>query len=212
MSKKLLAGISLVAVSLLAAETAVAQQAGDIFVRARAIYVMPDESATTSIGGTVGIDNKVVPEVDFTYFIADNIGLELIAATTKHNVVGLDTALGASADLGSAWLLPPTLSLQYHVPTGNNGAIKPYFGAGINYTFFYSEKEAGGAISDFNLKDSVGFSLQVGADFEIADNTFLNLDVKKLFLSTDAEINGGAVTADVKINPWIFGAGIGTKF
>ena len=212
MSKKLVPMLGLISASLFAADAAIAQQAGDLFVRARAIYVMPDESATTSIGGTVGIDNKVVPEVDFTYFIADNIGVELIAATTKHNVVGLGTALGASADLGSAWLLPPTLSLQYHMPMANNSAVKPYVGAGVNYTFFYSEKEAGGAISDFNLKDSFGFSLQAGADFEITDNTFLNVDVKKLFLSTDAEINGGAVTADVKINPWIFGVGIGRKF
>ncbi len=212
MSKKVVAGLGLVAASVFAGETATAQQAGDLFVRARAIYVMPDESATTSIGGTVGIDNKVVPEVDFTYFIADNIGLELIAATTKHNVEGVGTALGPLADLGSAWLLPPTLSLQYHMPVGNDSGLKPYVGAGINYTFFYSEKAAGGAITDFNLKDSVGFSLQVGVDLEIAENTFLNADVKKLFLSTDAEINGGAVTADVKIDPWIIGMGIGYKF
>ena len=212
MSKKVAAGLGLIAASVFAGEAAIAQEAGDLFVRARAIYVAPDESATTSIGGTVDIDNKVVPEVDFTYFIADNIGLELIAATTKHNVVGVGTALGASADLGSAWLLPPTLSLQYHLPMSNNTGLKPYFGAGINYTFFYSEKEAGGAITDFNLKDSVGFSLQAGVDFEIDEDLFLNLDVKKLFLSTDAEINGGAVTADVKIDPWIVGVGIGTKF
>ncbi|MCP5381217.1 MAG: OmpW family protein [Kordiimonadaceae bacterium] len=210
MSKKLLAGLGLFAASMVSAEMASAQQAGDLFVRARGIYVAPHASATTSIGGTVDIDNKIVPEVDFTYFIADNIGLELIAATTKHNAVGVGTALGASADLGSAWLLPPTLSLQYHVPTGTG--VKPYFGAGVNYTFFYSEKAAGGAITSFNLNDSFGFSLQAGADFEIAEDTFLNVDVKKLFLSTDASINGGAVTAHVKIDPWIIGAGIGKKF
>ena len=212
MSKKLIAGVGLAIFSLLGTETVMAQQAGDLFIRGRAIYVMPDESATTSIGGTVDIDNKVVPEVDFTYFIADNIGLELIAATTKHNVVGIGTALGASADLGSAWLLPPTLSLQYHVPMTNGEGIKPYFGVGVNYTFFFSEKAACGAITDINLKDSFGFSLQAGTDISLTDTTFLNVDVKKLFLSTDAEINGGAVTADVKINPWIFGVGIGTKF
>ncbi|HPF46704.1 MAG: OmpW family protein [Alphaproteobacteria bacterium] len=210
MSKKLLAGLGLFAASMVSAEMASAQQAGDLFVRARGIYVAPHESATTSIGGTVDIDNKIVPEVDFTYFVADNIGVELIAATTKHNVAGIGTALGASADLGSAWLLPPTLSLQYHVPTGTG--FKPYFGAGVNYTFFYSEKAAGGAITGFNLKDSFGFSLQAGADFEIAEDTFINLDVKKLFLRTDASINGGAVTAKVKIDPWIIGAGIGKKF
>ena len=194
---------------MISSEMAAAQNAGDLYVRARAIYVAPDESATTSIGGTVGIDNKVVPEVDFTYFIADNIGLELIAATTKHNVNAIGTTVG-NAPLGSAWLLPPTLSLQYHMPI--EGGLKPYVGAGVNYTFFYSEKAAGGIISDMNLSDSFGFSLQAGVDVEISENLFFNVDVKKLFLSTDARINGGTITADVKINPWIIGAGIGTKF
>ena len=210
MSKKVLAVIGLFITSTLVSEIAVAQQQGDLFIRGRAIYVMPDESATTSIGGTVGLDNKIVPEVDFTYFIADNIGVELIAATTKHNAVGLNTALGASANLGSVWLLPPTLSIQYHLQTGTG--VKPYVGAGVNYTFFYSEKAAGGAITDFNLNDSFGFSLQAGADFELTENMFLNVDVKKLFLKTDVIINGGGVTADLKINPWIFGVGIGRKF
>lgn len=209
MSKKILAGLGLIAASMISSEMAAAQNAGDLYVRARAIYVAPDESATTSIGGTVGIDNKVVPEVDFTYFIADNIGLELIAATTKHNVNAIGTTVG-NAPLGSAWLLPPTLSLQYHMPI--EGGLKPYVGAGVNYTFFYSEKAAGGIISDMNLSDSFGFSLQAGVDVEISENLFFNVDVKKLFLSTDARINGGTITADVKINPWIIGAGIGTKF
>ena len=209
MSKTILVGLGLIAASMVTSEMAAAQEAGDLFVRARAIYVAPDESATTSIGGTVGIDSKVVPEVDFTYFIADNIGLELIAATTKHNVDVIGTAVG-DAPLGSAWLLPPTLSLQYHMPMDNG--IKPYVGAGVNYTFFYSEKAAGGIISDINLSDSFGYSLQAGVDIEVSENMFFNIDVKKLFLKTDASINGGTITADVKIDPWIIGAGIGTKF
>lgn len=209
MSKKLVATLGLISTSLFATEAAVAQQAGDLLVRGRVIYVSPDASATTSINGTVDIDSKVVPEVDFTYFIADNIGLELIAATTKHNATAINTDLGDVA-LGSAWLLPPTLSLQYHMPT--TSGLKPYVGAGVNYTFFYKEEAAAAPVTDFNLKDSIGFSLQAGVDMELSDDMFLNLDVKKLFLSTDAEINGGTITADVKINPWILGFGVGKKF
>ena len=121
----------------------------------------------------------------------------------------IGTAVG-DAPLGSAWLLPPTLSLQYHMPTGNG--LKPYVGAGVNYTFFYSENAAGGIINDINLSDSFGFSLQAGVDFELSEDLFFNVDVKKLFLKTDASINSGTITADVKINPWIIGAGIGKKF
>lgn len=125
MSKKLVATLGLISASLFASEAAIAQQAGDIFVRARAIYVTPDASATTLIGGTADIDSKIVPEVDFTYFIADNIGLELIAATAKHNATAIGRAVG-DVPLRSAWLLPPTLSLQYHIPMEG-------FGAGVNY-------------------------------------------------------------------------------
>ncbi|GEQ97600.1 hypothetical protein JCM17844_12370 [Iodidimonas gelatinilytica] len=40
----------------------------------------------------------------------------------------------------------------------------------------------------------------------------LNVDMKKLFLDTKVTVNGGAVTADVDIDPWIFGVGVGYKF
>lgn len=37
------------------------------------------------------------------------------------------------------------------------------------------------------------------------------IDVKKLWLSTDVKVNGGALKADVDINPWIFGVGVGYR-
>jgi len=40
----------------------------------------------------------------------------------------------------------------------------------------------------------------------------LNLDVKKVWIDTKVSINGGAITADVDIDPWIFGIGVGTRF
>jgi outer membrane protein len=48
-----------------------------------------------------------------------------------------------------------------------------------------------------------------------ATNTSLgrvNLDVKKLWISTDVSINNGAINADVDINPWIVGVGVGYRF
>lgn len=187
-----------------------AKQAGDLLMRARAIYVVPDESSTTSIGGTVGLNNDIVPELDFTYFVTDNIGVELILATTKHYATGLNTALGASADLGNVMLLPPTLTLQYHF--NPKGDISPYVGAGVNYTFFYNENAAGGAITDIDHKDGFGLALQAGIDFKIDEKWSINLDVKKIWLNTDVSINGGGVTADVDIDPWVFGFGVGYTF
>ena len=85
----------------------------------------------TGLNATV--DNAYVPEIDISYFVTPNIALELIAATTKHDVGASD-----GTDLGSVWLLPPTLTLQYHfAPTSR---FSPYIGAGLNYTIFYNEK------------------------------------------------------------------------
>jgi len=211
LKSKLLRTISvaaLIATSLPA--TSVAKEAGDLLVRARAIYVIPDVSATTSIGGTVDISNDIVPELDFTYFMTDNIGIELILATTKHKVTAVNTALGASAALGDVMLLPPTLTMQYHF--NPKGEFSPYVGAGFNYTFYYNEDAPGGTIADIDYKDGFGFVLQAGFDFKIDEKWSFNADLKRVWLNTDVSINGGGVTADVDIDPWIAGVGFGYRF
>lgn len=193
-----------------ATSISIAKEKGDLLMRARAIYVVPNEAATTSIGGTVGISNDIVPELDFTYFLTDNVGVELILATTKHQVTALNTALGAEAGLGSVMLLPPTLTFQYHF--NPKGDFSPYMGAGVNYTFFYSENAPGGAITDINYNDGFGLVLQAGFDYKIDEKWSFNADIKRVWLNTDVSINGGGVTADVDINPWIFGVGFGYSF
>ena len=55
-----------------------------------------------------------MPEVDITHMVSDNVGLELIAATTKHNASGTSGTTGGIGNLASTWVLPPTLTLQYH--------------------------------------------------------------------------------------------------
>lgn len=183
---------------------------GDFLVRARAVYITPDESAETSIGGTVNIGTDTVPELDFTYFVTDKLALELILATNEHAVTAVGTALG-DVPLGDITLLPPTLTLQYHPLAGET--FSPYVGAGVNLTLFYdADLPAGGVITDIDYDTSVGFALQAGFDVMITDNMFFNVDAKKLFLGTNVDLNGGGVTANVDIDPWILGAGIGFKF
>ncbi|MBX3494236.1 MAG: OmpW family protein [Parvibaculum sp.] len=210
-SRAAAAALALAAAGFAATPEAQAQQgfsgksAGDIMVRARIIGAIPDEDATTSIGGNVSVSNDWVPEVDFTYFVTDNIALELIAATTRH-----DVSHSAAGSLGKVSLLPPTLTLQYHFMPKER--FSPYLGAGVNYTFFYNEDAPGGAITSIDYKNSWGWALQGGVDAALTGNWYANVDVKKIFLSTDVSINGGAVTADVDLDPWIVGFGVGYKF
>ena len=112
---------------------------GDWMVRGRVIAVLPDEGASLSVGGTgipgdVDIGDQYVPELDITYFFNDNLAVELILGVTPHDVKATGVTVGpltdATVDLGDVWLLPPTLTAQYHFNT--DGRVKPYVGAGVN--------------------------------------------------------------------------------
>ncbi|MFZ3034623.1 MAG: OmpW family outer membrane protein [Parvibaculum sp.] len=186
-----------------------AKSAGDIVIRARGIYMSPSESSSLSAaGGDVTVGNDTVPELDFSYFVTDNIALELIAATTRHKVNGAGTLSGVS--LGKVSLLPPTLTVQYHFMPKER--FSPYVGAGLNYTFFYNEDAPGGAVTSIDYKNDVGYALQAGIDYAISGPWSLNVDVKKVFLSTDVSVNGGAITGKVDLDPWVVGVGIGYRF
>ncbi|MDB5686040.1 MAG: rane protein, partial [Rhizorhabdus sp.] len=159
-----------------------------------------------------------MPEVDFSYMLTKNVGAEVIVATTKHDAGGRTGTTGSIGKLASTWALPPTLTLQYHfVP---DGVIRPYIGAGLNYTIFYSEKASKGletavGNTQVRLKDSFGYALQAGVDVPIGKRTFFNLDVKYIDMDTTARLATTAIgTQRVKIHidPLVFGAGIGFRF
>ncbi|MGN7513772.1 MAG: OmpW/AlkL family protein [Allomuricauda sp.] len=198
--------------NLAMAQDAPAHNDGKWQFRLRGIVISPDESADIeAIGGDVDISTAVVPEFDITYFFDDNWSLELILGTAKHDVEAVGTDVG-DIDLGSVWLLPPTLTAQYHFTGGD---FVPYLGAGPNLTLFYGVDE-GPVADDVEYDTAVGFALQGGFDFMLNDKWFLNFDVKKLFLNTTATVDattalGATVDADVDIDPWIFGFGVGLK-
>lgn len=177
-------------------------------VRARLIDVLPEDNSSTTIGGSIDADFRVAPEVDFTYFFTDHIAAELIAATTKHDVSAKNTALG-DLDLGSVWALPPTLTAQYHF--NPHGQFRPYAGAGLGYVFWYND-DAGPVVNDIKYENGISYALQAGIDIGISENWSWNFDVKKLFHSVDAKVNGGAVRANVDIDPWVIGTGIAYRF
>jgi outer membrane protein len=184
-------------------------------LRVRGLAVIPNDGSKVYAGGLrvpggkTDISNSFVPELDITYFFTPNFAAELILGITPHNAKGSGTLAGAGR-LGSVWLLPPTLTFQYHF-TGM-GAFKPYVGAGVNYTVFYSEKDY--ALTRFRVRDTFGFALQVGFDYMLNQNWGINVDVKKLFLKPDAKGFLGAVPVKAKLDldPWLIGVGVTYKF
>ncbi|SAK91043.1 OmpW family protein [Caballeronia fortuita] len=178
--------------------------AGDVLVRLRAISIQPDVKAGGALGSLgVDVNNAIVPELDFTYMIRDDIGVELILGTSRHQVT---SSIGG---LGGVGVLPPTLLLQYHF--NHAGRVRPYVGAGLNYTYFYNDKLKAGDTPVSIKHSSFGPALQAGVDVQVAKNLFVNADVKKIWMRTSASA-GGADLGSLKIDPWVIGLGVGMKF
>ncbi len=185
---------------------------GTFIVDLRVSDVSPDTSASiktaagVASGLHVNVSDSVMPTLGFVYFVTDNISVEAILGTTQHTI----KAVGPGTDLQvhKTWVLPPVVTLQYHFMP--KARFSPYVGAGVNYMIFYGGKKEN-AFS-VRLKDGFGGAVQVGADYALTGRWIANLDVKKVFFTTDAVINGGALKSSVDLNPWVYSIGIGRKF
>jgi len=230
---------TLLAVALAAAvfaPVAAQAEAGDWVVRARAVNVAPNEDSklgktvnqnvapVMSPGAELAVSDKVIPELDISYYFTKNIAAELILAVgTRHNV-SIQKEAGAvvpNQDLGSVNLLPPTLTAQWHF--NPDQMIDPYVGAGINYTIMLDRnlKVNRGPLAGSKIKidsDSWGPALQAGVDINLKDGWLINADIKYVWLDTDVKLKnplaGNAWTKidSLDINPWVVGIGIGKKF
>jgi len=185
---------------MLALPGTAAAQDGKWMVGLRALGIYPDVSS--SISG-LDVKDQWTGELDFTYFFTKNIAAELILGWAKHEV----TLNGNS--LGKVGVLPPTLTLQYHFT--DLGAFKPYVGIGGNYTYFYENELANGALY---IKDnSWGGALQAGVDYMLDKNWSLNLDLKYVWMDTQVRVKAtGAELGTLDINPWLFGVGARYRF
>ena len=206
-----------------AAMAAPAQAAqGDVLVRLRGIMVAPNEKSGSVLPGFPGekvkVNNTITPEIDITYMATDNIGFELIAATSRHTVSGKTGTTGSLGKLAATNALPPTLTVQYHFAPGSK--IRPYIGAGVNYTLFFNNDASSaleGAVgkTKVHLSDSVGWAGQAGVDIDLTEKLFLNFDVKYIDIDTKARLTtaaAGVQRVKVSLDPWVFGVGVGMRF
>ena len=175
-------------------------------VRVRAVHLDPADKSDP-IGGVgasdrLTVSGKTIPEFDVSYFFTPNLAAELVLTYPQKHDVSLD-----GANIGSFKHLPPTLLLQYHFVL--DAPVKPYVGAGVNYTTISKVNLLGGAGSLEH--DSVGLALQAGVDYAIDKKWSLNFDLKKVQIRSDVFINGAKVSR-VKPDPLMLGVGVGYRF
>ena len=208
--KKTVCGIAVL--SALMSANVLAHSEGDFIVRAGAATVSPNDSSGAVAGNSsieFGVDSDTQLGLTLGYMFTDNISFEVLAATPfSHNISA--TGLGEIADTKH---LPPTFMVQYYFGTAESD-FRPYVGAGINYTVFFDEGSKIAGLSDVSLDDSWGLAANVGMDYMINDDWFLNASVWYADIGTTAKYNLGGTnySTDVDIDPWVFMIGGGYNF
>ena len=166
-----------------------AYQAGDWLVRAGIWGIYP-KSDNLNLGpnADINVDDGYSLGFNITYMATPNIGIELLGAWPFSH----DISLSGVGTIGDTKQLPPTISVQYHFLPDSN--FRPYVGLGLNYTFFFDESTEGALSgSDLKLDDSWGLAAQVGMDFDVAPNWFLNVDVRYIDIDTKAKLDGVSI-------------------
>ena len=209
------ARLAVAVAAVLGSTAALAQQAeGNWMMRIRAVDLQPIKKsdpipALALPADAVWVEHKLIPEVDFTYFFTKNLAAELILTYPQK----LDVQVNGVGKVGTFKALPPTLTLQYHFAP--EASFRPYVGAGINYTLISGVdlpvvNTLTGSTSDLS-NSSLGGALQVGFDYKIGKNSYINFDIKKTYIRADLMV-GGAKVSKLTLDPVLVGIGYGFRF
>lgn len=193
---------------------AVAHEAGEFFFRLGPATVRPTEGSDNVLGlGGFNVSNNTQAGMTFTWMATDNVGVELLAATPFRHKVGT----GPTGDIATVHHLPPTLMAQWYF--GDAGSkLRPYVGAGVNYTTFFDEKfnDTGKAagLSDLSLKDSWGVAGQAGLDYLINRDWLINMSVWYMDIDTEVRFKAGDQQQNIntRLDPWVFMFSAGYRF
>ncbi len=217
MQRKIIA-MAIASGALLASFNACAED-GNWMVRVRAVHVgwAQESSSVGALAVPVNgihLENKTIPEVDISYFFTKNLAAELILTYPQKHTVRVTQSAAGAFDAGSLNELPPTLTLQYHFMP--DAQFRPYIGAGLNYTKFSSVNlaplnAASGGTNSVS-SSSVGGALQAGFDVKVGANSYINLDVKKVYIQTDLTNSVAGKLSTIKGDPLLVGIGYGFKF
>ena len=203
----------LVAGLALAAMPAFAQSAGHWTVGVGAHNVAPKSGNGTLTATPLGnlamdVGSNARPTITAEYFLRDNLGIEVLAALPFQH----DIAVVGVGKVGSTRHLPPTVSLQYHF---GEGKVRPFVGAGVNFTTFFSTKTEGAiAGADLDLSNSWGLAGHLGVDFQIGEKAAIRVDYRKIDIDTKVKLNGAnlGTSHTVNIDPSVYGVAYVFRF
>lgn len=211
-------GAALLAAGLLAA-TGAAAQTSPWTVRLGAAHVGFSTQADVLVNGSLvpGADAKASSNttlgLEVSYdFTPRWTGRLLVGVPPTTTLTGTG-ALAGTGTLGKVQYGPAVLSMTYNLLT--SGPIRPYIGAGVNYTIVFKSKD--GFISNLDVKNAFGAVAQVGVEVPLDNDWSISLDARKIFLKTKASgslpaMGGAAANANVRLNPLVVFASVNKRF
>nr|WP_236045148.1 MULTISPECIES: OmpW family outer membrane protein [Pseudooceanicola] len=177
-----------------AATGASAQQKGDITFGLGVGNVNPkSDNGHLSAGDlTIGDDTQLTLTVE--YFLTDQLGLEVLAATPFKHDIYLN-----GANIGNVTQLPPTVSVNYHFK--NKSALTPFIGAGVNYT---TALDVDSPLGRLELAHSWGLAAHAGFDYAISPRGAIRADVRWMDIDMDTNLNGTRL-GTAEVDPVVMG-------
>ncbi|MDC0661416.1 OmpW/AlkL family protein [Marinobacter sp. SS21] len=178
---------------------------------------------TTPPGVTVAVRDTATLALVYEYRLSKAWSLVAQAGTPPTIEMEGDGAAAALGKVGSVKAWFPALLIAYNF---DFHWIKPYVGAGLNYTWFSEEavtpaytRAFGGTASDAELEDAAGAVVKLGAEFPLADRWSAGVSYSRYWVSTTAEVTThtpglGDVrrSIDVDADPDVFSVTLGYHF
>lgn len=160
-------------------------------------------------GANVKVKPQVTAIVEAGYNFTPNWAVSFttgLPPLAKVEGAGVIRPLGRLANVRYG---PMALTVHYHF---DFGAFRPYIGAGPG--FLVVVKNYDRAVSNFEMRNALGFAGQIGADYMISDRFGLFVDAKKIYLRTSAvgSLAGMPIKAKVKLDPLVLTTGFLARF
>lgn len=169
-------------------------------------------------GGFIEVKDNTILAFEVGYRASDRWDLRLafgVPPTTTLSTGGtLNTLVPPlTGTLGKVKYGPAVASATWS--PGEFGVLRPYVGAGINYTRVFNTTDAD--IGSLRIKSAWGTALQAGLDVAIDRDWSFFVDARKVFVKTTATgtvpaLGGPPAKANVTLDPLIVHVGAGYRF
>jgi len=142
--------------------------------------------------------------------INPNFGVELVLGVPPKISAHATGSVAFLGEVLSARNVAPTLLFNYHFGAETD-TLRPYVGAGINYTRFVSIKSK--LAPSVQMSDSVGLALQAGADYWFNKQWGMFASIASVKTKSDLVAAGSTVIqTTIDFRPLVYSAGLNYRF